>query len=808
MKTARTVHIHETGLAIALALSAALLLPSNVKAAAGGVQNCTVSTTCVIGEFLFDDDSAPIAGATCTLTSSYPDHTSYLSSQALSGGGADGWYYYSFTAPSTTGYYSTILSCTVSGDTLSIDKSFQVVAATDTSSIASAVWNYSSRTITSLGSTVADIWKTKVITTQGATVVPIDTLVDTSTKAGEIRLLMEKLVNKPIIQNALEQTVPDLSEKLNGTRAVANQIYVNNQYLTSQSAVMVSNWNTASGKDLLSSVIDLANVLGEDGDATSGNTLFAEANWIRDSWNWDETENIYNQMAASRKIIGDLKSGLANYQKDPVLYSKAKELVQSFLALEKTIGTVTDTASGSTLFAKIKATSDLALRLDEKGSAVESLLTEYAKSTDRAGMADRIIEAKNQVLALNKVPGISGAVVNPVAGDPVSLANTLLGLKGVIDSNKIYLSVGTDKAMLNTWLEIGSIIFKTLVTNPSRLVSQEAEIKYYLPQELKKEDVIKSDTGLTVSYDVEKDQLYVEGKINLTPGQTKTFSVETKDIWTITTETISSLRKETEDLFTPLEKTAFYAQAVSLKSDINANLDQITTLLEGATTPEEKIKAYRESMILKAAVEEKIAALRSLVGQASASGNLKGFVGGSQAFAVWGIILIVIAGFVFLTIYMKKIMKKAEVKEEEPSTEQGQTLLPQASPKVNQSVGIGFGGVVGLVLVSTVLSAGVTGFVVKSLMAKNYEQKISVLGAETTAPAPDQKLGIGGQYTVRVLTTPTGSASVLDRPDGTEVAKVNLNDKLVYLGEQDGWYHIQLESGKTGWVPKDYSIKE
>jgi len=50
--------------------------------------------------------------------------------------------------------------------------------------------------------------------------------------------------------------------------------------------------------------------------------------------------------------------------------------------------------------------------------------------------------------------------------------------------------LGAGKTLNNTWLEIGSIIFKTLATNPSKLISQNVDVKYYLPQEIKKEDIL------------------------------------------------------------------------------------------------------------------------------------------------------------------------------------------------------------------------------------------------------------------------------------------------------------------------------
>lgn len=849
-------------------LAVAVFSPSEVMAAAGGVQICTAGSTCTVGEFLYNDASAPINNATCTITSWYPDNTSFFTAGTAMDvpTQSDGWYSKTFTAPATSGLYRTSVTCTVSGDNLSIDKSFQVnaVSSTDPSAVATAVWgysgktldsfgtlpydiwNYSTRTVSSFGSLIGDIWASATRTLTGATLstgslatksdidnvssgttnnttnitnttdgAVIGTINEIKGLTKETRLLLEKVVNKPVIQNVLENTTTPISDKLNGTRSMTNQLYVNNQFLTAQSATLTSDWNATSGKDLLDNVIALSSIIGTSADSSDANTMFGSANWIRDSWNWDESTKIYDQLVATDKIIGDLKEGLADYQKTSALYSQAKLLVKSSLALEKIVGTVSDSVPQKTLFVKIKTTQDLASKLDEKGNQVDKVLGAFVKSKDAGVAVSQIGNLQNQIIALNKVPGAGALLQKVKPEDTNSIKNVLLGLRGIISSNKMLLSLGSGKILINTWLEVGSIVFKTLATNPSNLISQDVQVKYYLPQELKKEDIIKTDAGLAVNYDTEKDQLYVEGTFKLSPGQTRTFSVETKDIWLYSPEVINSMKKQADDLFQPLQKTAFFAQAVSLKSDINANLDQMTNLQNGAVTPEGKIKAYRECAILKKSVDDKLTGMKDLVGQASSTGNLFGFVGGSQTIAVWGLIIVITAGFIFMTIYMKTITAKAKA--------ENQAEAPEVKKQVH-SAKIHSIGFVAVMLISSVLSAGTTGFVVNNIVSKNYEQKLSVLGTETSAPVPSpapeietkagptssgqENLGIGGQYLVIVSDTPTGFLRVRSTPNGEEIAKVNMGDKLPFVDEQNGWYKVQLEDGTEGWVSKEYSAKQ
>lgn len=828
MQKARTAQ--KIALLATFCLAAVFLLPCQVEAAAGGTQSCTVGVTCKVGEFLYDDASAPIAGATCTITSKYPDNTDYINpAVAMSGGGADGWYYYEFTTPSTQGVYATSVCCTTSGDTLCIDKSFEVVKAADsTSDIASAIWSYSTRTVSSFGTLVADIWSsaTRTITGAGlssgslATKSDVDSVqsqtnitnvtnntTEIKNTVAETRLLLEKIVNQPIIQNVLEEEVPDLSSKLKDTRAIANQIYVNSQYLTSQAGSLAAEWSGTDGKELLSKVIELSGVLGEESDSSSIDSVFGQVNWMRDSWSWDETTNIYNKLVAIRKRTNLLTERLSTYQKDQTLYYEAKSLVKDFLAVEKLVGTANDDYYDKSLYAKIKTTQEIASSLDEKSGDIDKLLASFARSKEIAGVAKKVEDIQRQVVAINKVPSVTSVLAKlSLLTDFKSIKNALLGLRGIIGANKMLLAQGAGKTLVNTWLEEGSMVFKTLVTNPSNLINQKVNVSYYLPAEVKEEDIIETDPGLTVSYDAEKGQFKVGGEFTLAAGATRTFSVKVSDIWQITKEEVDSLRKQTDELYKPLEKTAYFAQAVSLKSDINASLDRILTLQEVAVTPEQKIKAYREASIIKNSAEEKLAGLKNLVGQASAAGSLFGFVGGAQTIAVWGLVIIIAAGFVFLTIYMRTIINngRKEALAEAPIKKAGGRKLDQIK-------------LITTVIIAASLSAAVTGFIVSKLVAKTYDKKLSVLGdniellekrpatdssclqSEGNTPPADE--GIGGVDIVKIVVPLGSKVNVRKDPslEGDIVLTLGASLDATRLEENGEWTRVS-----EGWVSSQF----
>jgi hypothetical protein len=232
----------------------------------------------------------------------------------------------------------------------------------------------------------------------------------------------------------------------------------------------------------------------------------------------------------------------------------------------------------------------------------------------------KIDELANNLAKINRLPKtITVVSVQPDDDLNKKLKNRLLSIKAAISANKILLAKATEKPFTNSWVEEGSIVFKTLLTNPSERISQEVPLKYYLPPEVKKENIINIDDGLKVDYDVEKKQLFVEGAFLLGPGESKVVAVRVEDIWTIGDEQITSLRRQAADLLKPLEKTSYFGQGVMIKSNIDVALDKVLTKLKSAVTPESKIQAYYEAQIEIKGVKDQIKSLQDLVTHCSST---------------------------------------------------------------------------------------------------------------------------------------------------------------------------------------------
>jgi hypothetical protein len=459
----------------------------------------------------------------------------------------------------------------------------------------------------------------------------------------ENRLLLEQLVNEPIIQNFIEEEeTPDLGEKLEQTKSVANALYVNNQYLRSKASLLVTKWSRLDERELLSSVMELSAMLGDKGDSDTKDTIFGQINWLKEAWGWEATEDIYEQAVAIDNVLSATQYRLGSYGKTSFAYNEVKGLVNNIDRLETSVGDATDSSRQRTLFGKIKEVRDLADIFETRKSDIDNVLAKW-NSTESSKRVSKINTLYNKIIAINRLPRVERILSSSTyedTSDEKSLKNKLLGLKGLIQANETFLAKKAGSTIASTWLELGSIVFKSLITNPSSLISQTVPLKYYLPPEVREEDIISTDDDLTVKYDAEKDQYYVEGEFTLAAGQTKTVSIQVNDIWVITEENVDSLRKQAEELSRPLEKTSYFAQGVTLKSDIDVSLDKIIDLQSSAVTPEQKIRAYREAKIELDAVNAKMDKLQEVVTEAGSIGALLGFVGSTQTLAVWGMIII------------------------------------------------------------------------------------------------------------------------------------------------------------------------
>ena len=628
------------------------------------VTNVLASDT-TIGEYLYTDEYLPDTSATCTLNVKNPDGTANIINQSLTST-ADAWYGHTFTSPTTIGYYRSEICCDVSGDHMCIDKSFNIDATTSGSSspsasdIASAVWGYSGRTLTGFNNIVSDVWgyATRTLTSgDNITATVSSTEIEAIKKtANETRLLVEELVNKPIIENSLEEVQDiDLGERIEESKKITNETYMNLLFVGSTISKTNKDWNSLTDRQILDNLTDVSNLVGSESDSSLDDSLFGRVNFLRNTWGTKESDDLYEEIKAIKSSTDYVLTGVASYGKSKSLQKEVSSISAYLKVSEKVLAQINK---------KITEVESLSKVVDSNLSEVNSVLGAWTTDSylDIKTSVDTLYK---NVIAINKVPKgqtVIDSVYSDITGEK-KLKNKVLGLRALLFANKKMLIGGQKLAFSANWMEEGSIVIKTLITNPSTLISQDVPLKYYLPKELKKEHIIDTDAGVTVEYDTEKDQLYVAGDFNLKAGETKTIKVRVEDVWIISESEIASLTKQAEELVKPLAKTSYFAQGITLKSDIDINLAKATDYLKSGITPEAKIKGFREASLEILSAKEKIEKLKDMVSQASNSGSILGFVGGSQAIAVWGVVIAIATAFVFMTLYMRKLLGVKEAKK-------------------------------------------------------------------------------------------------------------------------------------------------
>ena len=554
-----------------------LFLAATKPALGAEYQNCTTGLNCTIGEFLFDDSYTPDATASCELTSThdFPDNPATLSATP------NGYYSYTFAAGSVEGTYPTKICCTTfTEDYLCLDRTFTVSSTssgggsgltaeevwdytdrsiTNTSSVAAAVWDNPTRELTGFGTLVNSIWSnsTRSLTTFGSLTSDIwgyssrslsnfgnlisdlwshssrslTTTADSATttlNAASIKetndivkanaLMLEQLVNKPIIRNFIDESeTPNLSEKLKRTQTAAADLFGSVQNIKSRSLTLQEKWPSLSENEIKSELSTLSSLFKEN--LSQETTLIGTTDWLKTSWNSHILLNLSNQAQAAQSQIDSLINDLDLYGKASRVTSFTPA-INSIQKLDDLVGSSLSQSTDLNLFGFIKETSTKIALFDRHTDEGLRILTEIKKdsSQDQSAAATQL---SNDILAANMIPQVGSFFQKTTNTN--TLTNKILGLLAIIDTNKLLLAGNTGQAIKNIWLEEGSIIFRSVATNPSRSLTQKVTVKYFLPTEVKREQVISHDPELIIEYDSTENALAASGEITLAPLETRTF---------------------------------------------------------------------------------------------------------------------------------------------------------------------------------------------------------------------------------------------------------------------------------------------
>ncbi len=414
--------------------------------------------------------------------------------------------------------------------------------------------------------------------------------------------------------DSVKLTVEDTNTKVSAIQTVTNNI--------------LGKWGENSAATIIGYIDTLESSIGLSSDATTADSVYGKLNYIKANGGGGGGESptldlVYTQVQATHTKLMEVQTELGLHGKTSTAYEEMvaiKELVDN---LETGLAEVN--TENSDIAASIKTVSD-----------------DLKEVTDRVGKVST--ESFTQLFEVNDT-------------DTVYLRNKLIELQAVSDINRQLLEKTVNEPIVKVVMEWGSVIIKFVLVNPSDSTTQTIPFKAFLPKEVKQEYIMDLG-GLDLNYDTTTEQYYVTADITLQVGESVSRSVEIKDIWVISEDEIASLKQQAEEMSSGLKDTPYFAQGLTLKTDVNTRLDKIARKQkDNNATPQDHIMAYRENVEDMKAVQANILGMKDLVMNSGASNNFIASVGGIQTFATWGIVLVLIFGMGALGTFYYQLWK-------------------------------------------------------------------------------------------------------------------------------------------------------
>lgn len=820
-----------------------------------GYQGCLPNSSCIVGEFVYNDNYVPVTNATCTLSAKDPAGQDFLVSQALSPQ-SDGWYAHTFsTTGLDLGLYRASLCCVVEGETMCLDKSFEIANSISDQQVAQAVWNaptgdftatgsfganlqnpvplvadiwsYGSRTLTGYGTLIADIWgySSRSLSQFGTLISdiwsnPTRSLSTATLDSGQLATSDTVSTAVSDIKGTDNKDLSQLSDDVAYIRTSVDSINTKIDALDTKVTTLsttttdiINKWGSYSIVDLITYLDTIDSNLGTNADTCVGNdTIFGNIQCVRDKWGAQSASDIYlaaNSAAATAVLI---RTELGFSGKSSTAFDEFTALKAYVDTLETSLGSAADSQAQPTIFGRLALVQEMVDDLMITEQDIDVILERWGEYTVEDIFA-KIETVSGKVSSVNTVAGVDEilSLTKANQASTESLINAVLALQALTETNRVLLEQATNQPVIKVWLENGSVVFKILVTNPSSLASQTVPLKYYLPKEVSQEDIISLPSELEVAYDPVEGRLYVYGEFSLSPKATKIFSVEVTDIWVITDQEINSILSQADTLFAPLKDTELFAGGSLLYNDIKAHIDRALSYQSQALTPEARIKAFREAQIELDAAKAKLDDLKTLVSgssKAPAPGFSSQLMITSGAIVLGVLMVLAIVGQVLTHVVARRraTPRRAQVTKPKPTAAPKTIKLIQLSSNTQNKRPV---AKLSLALGAVVMTVGIGVVLISNRPQPEIIPTLAQDEPETIPQPTPTPLPTGPQ--VEILETGLGYLNVRSEPKvGSElVARAQVGvvydeqDRLVNEAG-DEWVQISLDAETTGWVLARY----
>jgi len=264
---------------------------------------------------------------------------------------------------------------------------------------------------------------------------------------------------------------------------------------------------------------------------------------------------------------------------------------------------------------------NIAITLKNLKDSVDALPSTLAKE----GITPNLTKQINDIAErLKKIAGEEGYDFKDLLEEALGESPTIKEVRSKTEAIRMVVDLllqifeakfgGLDSPIVSTAIVSGSVRFKIVAVNPSKIKKQTVIVKSYLPKEVKQKDIIDLG-GLSLEYDPEKSLYYViKTDVELAPAEVRVFNVEVEDVWVINENELKGLKDRTSSILTQLEKTEYAQKAKEIAESIYKRLDYIATSQADETVSKsEHIGIYRDNLDTLSDVKNDIATLEKLL---------------------------------------------------------------------------------------------------------------------------------------------------------------------------------------------------
>ncbi|MCX5702217.1 MAG: hypothetical protein NTW64_04490 [Candidatus Omnitrophica bacterium] len=264
---------------------------------------------------------------------------------------------------------------------------------------------------------------------------------------------------------------------------------------------------------------------------------------------------------------------------------------------------------------------NIALTLKNLKESVDALPGALAKE----GPSTQLVQTVNEISdRIRSLAGEEGFDLSTLLEEALSGSPTIKDMRTKTDAINSVIELlmqifeaklgGLDSPVISTSLQPGSVKFRVVALNPSKLKTQKIQVKTYLPEEVKPKDIMDLG-GLELEYDAEKSIYYVyRSNIELAPGEMRSFEVEVEDIWFVPEKIIGDLRTRANAILERLDKTEYYVKAKEIADTIYPRLDEIIQLqLDDAVSRQQHIGIYRQNLLTIEQIKEDLAKMEKII---------------------------------------------------------------------------------------------------------------------------------------------------------------------------------------------------